>query len=51
MALDRRVLVNVAGGNTIRLLPPLVMNLDDARMVGATIADILNALKDDKGQA
>jgi hypothetical protein len=27
------------------------MNLDDARMVGATIADILNALKDDKGQA
>ncbi len=50
MALDRRVLVNVAGGNTIRLLPPLVMNLDDARMVGETIADILNALKDDKGQ-
>jgi hypothetical protein len=28
-----------------------VMNLDDARMVGETIADILNALKDDKGQA
>jgi acetylornithine aminotransferase len=51
LALDRRVLINVAGGNTIRLLPPLVMNLDDARMVGETIADILNALRDDKGQA
>lgn len=46
MALDRHLLINVAGGNTIRLLPPLVMSTDDARLVGATVADILNSLKD-----
>ena len=46
MALDRHVLINVAGGNTIRLLPPLVMSTDDARRVGATVADIVNSLKD-----
>ena len=46
MALDRHLLINVAGGNTIRLLPPLVMSTDDARRVGATVADIVNSLKD-----
>ena len=46
MALDRHLLINVAGGNTIRLLPPLIMNTDDARCVGATVADIVNSLKD-----
>ena len=46
MALDRHLLINVAGGNTIRLLPPLVMSTDDARLVGATVADILNSLRD-----
>lgn len=44
MALDRRILLNVAGGNTIRLLPPLVMNADQAKRVGANVADILNTL-------
>jgi acetylornithine/N-succinyldiaminopimelate aminotransferase len=46
MALDRHLLINVAGGNTIRLLPPLVMSTDNARSVGATVAEIVNALKD-----
>jgi len=46
MALDRYLLINVAGGNTIRLLPPLVMSIDDARWVGATVAEIVNSLKD-----
>lgn len=44
MALDRRLLLNVAGGNTIRLLPPLVMNEMQAKLVGERVADILNAL-------
>ena len=44
MALDRRILLNVAGGNTIRLLPPLVMNADHAKRVGENVADILNTL-------
>lgn len=46
MALDRCLLINIAGGNTIRLLPPLVMSMDDARRVGATVAEIVNSLKD-----
>ena len=44
MALDRRLLLNVAGGNTIRLLPPLVMNEPQAKSVGERVADILNEL-------
>ena len=44
MALDRRLLLNVAGGNTIRLLPPLVMNETQAKAAGERVADILNEL-------
>ena len=44
MALDRRLLLNVAGGNTIRLLPPLVMNEPQAKSVGERVAEILNEL-------
>ena len=44
MALDRRLLLNVAGGNTIRLLPPLVMNEMQAKSVGERVADVLNEL-------
>jgi acetylornithine/N-succinyldiaminopimelate aminotransferase len=44
MALDRRLLLNVAGGNTIRLLPPLVMTEPQAKTVGERVADILNEL-------
>lgn len=46
MALERRLLLNVAGGNTVRLLPPLVMTESQATRVGETLADILNTLKD-----
>ncbi len=44
MALERRLLLNVAGGNTIRLLPPLVMTEPQAKSVGEGVADILNTL-------
>lgn len=44
MALDRRLLLNVAGGSTIRLLPPLVMTEPQAKQVGEGVADILNTL-------
>ena len=40
--LDRGLLLNIAGGNTIRVLPPLVMTLEQAGELGAGIAYILN---------
>ena len=40
--LDRGLLLNIAGGNTIRVLPPLVMTLEQAGELGAGIAHILN---------
>ena len=41
-ALDRGIIVNVTAGNTIRLLPPLVMSLDEAGELGAGVAQVLN---------
>ena len=38
----KRQLLNIAGGNTIRVLPPLVMTLEQAGELGAGIAHILN---------
>ncbi|MDG2459272.1 MAG: aspartate aminotransferase family protein [Luminiphilus sp.] len=40
--LDRRLLLNIAGGDTIRVLPPLVMSEEQAAELGAGIAGILN---------
>ena len=40
--LDRGLLLNIAGGDTIRVLPPLVMTLEQAGELGAGIAHILN---------
>ena len=40
--LDRGLLINVAGGDTIRVLPPLVMTDEQAGELGAGIADIIN---------
>ena len=40
--LDRGLLINVAGGDTIRILPPLVMTDEQAGELGAGIADIIN---------
>ena len=40
--LDRGLLINVAGGDTIRILPPLVMTDEQAGELGAGIANIIN---------
>ena len=40
--LDRGLLINIAGADTIRVLPPLVMTLEQAGELGAGIAHILN---------
>jgi acetylornithine/N-succinyldiaminopimelate aminotransferase len=36
------VLLNIAGGDTVRVLPPLVMSDEQAEELGATIAAVLN---------
>jgi len=41
-ALARGAIINVTAGNTIRLLPPLVMSDDDAARLGAIVADVIN---------
>ena len=48
--LDRGLLLNIAGGDTIRVLPPLVMTPEQAGELGSGIADILNdvAKQEDK---
>jgi acetylornithine aminotransferase len=40
--LDKGVLLNIAGGDTVRVLPPLVMSDEQAEQLGATIAAVLN---------
>ena len=40
--LERGLLINVAGGDTIRVLPPLVMTDEQAGELGAGIANIIN---------
>ena len=40
--LDRGLLINVVGGDTIRILPPLVMTDEQAGELGAGIANIIN---------
>ena len=42
--LDRGLLLNIAGGDTIRVLPPLVMTEEQAGELGAGIAAILNEI-------
>jgi acetylornithine aminotransferase len=41
-ALTKGVLINVTSGNTLRLLPPLVMTTTDAHLAGALIAEAVN---------
>ena len=43
-ALDAGLLVNVTAGNTIRLLPPLVMSLADAATLGSGLAEVVNTV-------
>ncbi|MDH5785821.1 MAG: aminotransferase class III-fold pyridoxal phosphate-dependent enzyme, partial [Chromatiales bacterium] len=42
MALERGLLINVTAGNTIRLLPPLVMSNDEAAQLVSTVTDLIN---------
>lgn len=42
-ALDAGLLINVAGGDTIRLLPPLVINAQEARELAVGVADLIRS--------
>ena len=42
--LERRLLLNIAGGDTIRVLPPLIMSHEQAGELGTGIADVLNEI-------
>ena len=41
-ALKQGAVINVTAGNTIRLLPPLVMTNDEANQLGHSVAEIIN---------
>jgi acetylornithine aminotransferase len=41
-AMDAGLLINVTAGNTIRLLPPLVMSDTQADTLGSTLAAIID---------
>jgi len=40
-ALSAGLLINVTAGNTIRLLPPLIINADEARSLGCSLAELI----------
>ncbi len=40
-AMSAGLLINVTAGNTIRLLPPLIINADEARSLGCSLAEII----------
>jgi acetylornithine aminotransferase len=40
-ALDKKLLINVAGGNVIRLLPPLIINQQHADTIINTVSDLV----------
>jgi acetylornithine aminotransferase len=42
--LERGLLLNIAGGDTIRVLPPLIMSREQAGELGSGIADVLNEI-------
>jgi acetylornithine/N-succinyldiaminopimelate aminotransferase len=42
-ALDKKLLINVAGGNVIRLLPPLIINQQHADTIIDTVSDLVIA--------
>lgn len=49
-ALEAGVLLNVTAGSTIRLLPPLVMSDEQARELGATVAQLVDQWAADSQQ-
>ena len=42
MALEHGLLINVAAGNTVRLLPPLVMSSDEAEQLVSGVTTLIN---------
>ena len=46
-AIDRGVLVNVTSGNVIRLLPPLILGEDEAKVLIDTVCELVTALSTD----
>ncbi len=40
-ALSAKLLINVTAGNTIRLLPPLIINAAEARSLGCALAELI----------
>ena len=42
MALDQGLLINVAGGNRIRLLPPLIINETQADQIIDTVSTVIS---------
>lgn len=44
-ALEAGVIINVTAGNTLRLLPPLVMSLTEATQLGGVVAQTLNNIQ------
>ena len=49
--LAKGLLLNIAGGDTIRVLPPLVMSTEQAAELGAGIASILNHIAEQEDRA
>ena len=45
-ALTLGAIVNVTAGNTIRLLPPLIMSDDEASELGHIVAQVVNTLSE-----
>jgi len=43
-ALEQKLLINVAGGNTVRLLPPLTISDDEADKITALVSQLIIAL-------
>jgi len=41
-ALERGLLINVTAGNTVRLLPPLVLSDDEAEQLVSSVTDLIN---------
>ena len=41
LGLEAGLLINVAGGNTVRLLPPLVINKQEARELAVGVAALI----------
>ncbi|MCL4104415.1 UNVERIFIED_CONTAM: hypothetical protein GTU68_047377 [Idotea baltica] len=43
-AMDRKLLINVTAGKTVRLLPPLIINASEAKQLAVLLADSIKSL-------